>query len=327
MPLNLRFFLWLVSTVIIASQAPLHIGSATPAQTVPNGPTGSSLRYSARVENRRFGRIEMRASEDSAWVLVGRVMRPATATASSRAASRTGLVNLANSRQIEFSVGQGKTLTLAALRRSGVPSHRAGIGATAADTGSGAAAGTVATNLPAGAGLFGSLLPAKGSEAQLVMGDGAPTPFPDGYSPSGDDVFQFTVTCPAATRMASARPVGSQSLSAQIEQLGRRYSETAVVRGKRSGLRIVSGMLTLVAKLPSGEPDPIQAVTFAVDDDLVEVRNVAPFQYKWDSTRVDNGEHVVEIRAISARNAVITQARALIVVRNTPARPNGAVVQ
>ena len=114
-----------------------------------------------------------------------------------------------------------------------------------------------------------------------------------------------------------------EATAAQIRQIVERvksladaYAADAIFRARAARHVIVAGTLTLKARLPQDEPDPIAAVIYAIDGDVVAAQNTPPFSYDWDTHRVPNGEHVVEIRALNAGGVTLTKARSLVVVRN-----------
>jgi hypothetical protein len=118
----------------------------------------------------------------------------------------------------------------------------------------------------------------------------------------------FTVTLPSGPPQ--------DAVLKRIETLAQAYAAGAVARAKAERRTVASGILTLRAKLPTGEPDPIAAVTFSVEGDVVSAQNVPPFVYAWDTRRVPDGEYLVEIRALNGRAALISHARALVAVHN-----------
>jgi hypothetical protein len=142
--------------------------------------------------------------------------------------------------------------------------------------------------------------------------------FPDAYAPTEEDVFVFLVSLsPPAGADAQHMTAWKQALDQRIAKLGESYAAQAAVRARAEKRLVVSGLLTLRAKLPANEPDPIAAVTYTIDGNVVAAQNTPPFTHTWDTRQVANGEHVVEIRALNGRGSLLTRAIALIVVENS----------
>lgn len=278
-------------------------------------PLANSETYWLRVENTPLGRVELSADGGGRYYLVGRVLRPATGLARDRSVTMPGIVLRANETAIVFSAATGGTLKLCAAssgpRGSAPPADPAAI----------------VTNLDAGKGLFGNLRPPYRAAVRLRVGESSLTPLPEGYSPSEEDVFVFLVTlppppAPAVTPDAPALSEAQRQADWQavvrrrVEALGKAYIEGAAARARAQRRRVVSGIVTLKAKLPSGEPDPITSVTYHIDGHMVALQNVAPFAYAWDTRQVPDGEYAIEIRALNAQGVLVTRAHTLIAVQN-----------
>ncbi|HZP83490.1 MAG TPA: Ig-like domain-containing protein [Chthonomonadaceae bacterium] len=285
--------------------------------------------YRLRVENTRYGRIEMSVDGGAHYVLVGRALNPATALAAEKVATTPGSVLRSGKEGVVFAVAPGRVIKL--RPRASNPPTSAGRkrGASAwtppPDTAS------IVTNLEAGQGIFGEFAPPFRSDARLQAGQDTLAPFPDAYAPTEDDVFVFLVTLPPPAGQEAAQAAEwKQALGQRIAKLGETYAAQAVARARAEKRMVVSGQLTLRAKLPVNEPDPIAAVTYAVDGNVVAAQNTPPFTHTWDTRQVPDGEHVVEIRALNGRGGLLTRALALIVTQNSgkadtpPASPASA---
>lgn len=290
-------------------------------QDVPPVPTSPAETYRLRIENAPYGRIEISTDMGEHYVLIGRVIHPATAPASEKTALKASVVVRNTPEDLIFSIAPGKALHLHAQPPRGNFKKDRKHPVVAASSPPGPA--VLATNLSPHQGLFDGLLPPPGSPARIQFGPRDLSEFPEGYTPGSDDVFVFPVTLPtpraAGPVSASAAPPAADSketVRKRIQALGQAYAADAPERARKEKRMVVSGTLTLRARLPSGEPDPIAAVIYAVDGDMVAVQNTGPFTYPLDTRRFPNGEHVVEIRALTARNGLISRARALIVVQN-----------
>jgi hypothetical protein len=171
------------------------------------------------------------------------------------------------------------------------------------------------TDIPVDRSIFGSLIPPAGTVVRMQNPAGEPEPIPAGYSPSESDVFVLAVTLPKASA------AGQKSVAERLETLGKMYAADSVTRARAAKRKVVSGTLTLQAKLPEGEPDPIEAVTYMANGELLAAQNTPPFSYAWDTRTVADGEHIVEIRAFNKTGRLITRVRALVVVQNSPSMP------
>jgi hypothetical protein len=293
----------------------LPAAAPTLAQEPPPAPdtayTTSRDTYRLRVENVRYGRIEVSVDCGEHFLLIGRVTRSATVPAADRQALRAPSVVRSSGDGIAFATGDGQVLKL-------LPAQPPRVRGKAPPC-------AVETDLPPHAGLFGDFCPPPGTAALEQAGRDAWRPLPAGFTPTDDDVFAFVVTVPSIhsegagdpdhpptpgflARLAAARK--------QLADLAARYTDGAMARAKEAGRSVVSGLVTLRPKLPTGEPEPITAITYCVDGDIVSAQNVFPSNYGWDTTRCSNGEHVVEVRALSKYATVVTRARTLVVVNN-----------
>jgi hypothetical protein len=285
------------------------------AQTPPTSPpqAESGATYRLRVENGRFGRVEMSADAGKTYVLVGRVLREATSATPNKAVKTPGTVLRAGRDGMAFGVAPGLTLKLRPQWAVKPPSPGNKKGAKVRPPATEPSA--MVTDIPVDEGIFGSLAPPSGTPVRMQRNPGEPEPIPTGYSPSETDVFVFLVTLPKPPAE------GAATLAQRIEMLSKAYADGAAARAQAAKRKVVSGMLTLRAKLPEGEPDPIDAVTYMADGELLAAQNTPPFSYSWDTSGVPDGEHVVEIRAFNKTGRMLTRARALVVVQNTPAKP------
>lgn len=272
--------------------------------------------YALRVENTSFGRIEMSADAGKTFVLVGRVVRSATSATPLRAVKDAGKVSHASQNGLAFGVAPGQILKLRpqwiAKPAPGNKPSQKNIRPPASEP------SVIQTDIPMGQGIFGSLLPPSGTGVQILSSAGEPGPIPPHFTPSESDVFHFQVTLPKKTQTGAE---GSLTLVQRIEALSKAYAEGAAARAKAAKRKVVSGTLTLQAKLPEGEPDPIDAVTYMADGDLVAAQNTPPYSYAWDTRKVADGEHIVEIRAFNKAGRMLTRVRALVVVQNTLPAP------
>lgn len=311
--------LWLAALGSLAAPSVLAGQNAPSVSDLPNES------YRLRVENIRYGRVEMSADGGEHYVLVGRVARPATKKATDKTAKTAGVLLRVSGNGLVFSVAPGRTLSLRPEQTPALPGDEPhGRHLPPSFT---ADPSAILTNLSPDQGLFGDLLPPTSSPAYIQFGTSDLSSFPDGYALGDGDVFVFVVTLPtpksaSSPSLTSIQPVQptlawkNAATLKRIQTLGQAYEAGAVARARAEKRVVVSGTLTLRANIPAGEPDPVAAVTYLVDGDMIAVQNVAPYDYALDTHRFPDGEHVVEIRAVSGHSSLISKVRALIVVQN-----------
>ncbi len=260
-----------------------------------------------RVENIALGRIEVSVDGGAHYRLAGRVTQAAKIPDVDRSADRAGVVLRSGGDGLAFAVAPGQALKLFPRPAPRVRKKR---GKTfvipAAQEKSG-----IYTNLLAKSGVFGEFVPLRGAAVRFQSDTGRVQPFPENFNTDERNVFVFTLNTPPFS--ATDRDATAQ---AKLNSLADAYDAAAVVRARAAHCAIVSGVWTLRAKLPAGEPDPIVYVSYLVDDDTVATQNTAPFSFGWDTKIVPNGEHLIEIRALNRSGNLVTHVRALVVVDN-----------
>lgn len=304
---HLLFLLAVGVIAALTTTVPGHCQEVPPvAPDSPAPPPGET--YRLRIENAQYGRVEISVDGGNRYLLIGRVTRAAIATSTDRTAQLSGVVVRSGGYGIAFTVAAGQVLKI-------LPSPEPSAKEKPPDF-------AIVTDIKLRSGLFGGYCPPAGTVAQQQVAHGAWRGFPEGYVPSEDDTFGFSVNLsaiigggdkgagpdPSAARLAEVR----KDLVALSEQ----YTGQAMARAKESGRPVVTGIVTLRAKLPPDEPEPITAVTYSIDGDIVSAQNTLPSQFGWDTRRLPNGEHVVEVRALSKFNTVVTHVRSLVVVNN-----------
>ena len=295
-------------------------GSALNCQVVASAPNSSDVNesYRLRVENALYGRVEASLDGGKTYILLGRVIRPATSEAPDRTASQTGVMLRGSSEGMAFAVSAGFAVKLR-------PAYAASTAGRSGLQLSGAAA-EIVTSISADRGLFGKLLPPAGSKVMLQTPSHNPGSFPEGYSVSATDAFVIIADLPTPASVGgptvqtdSERTITFRhSLRALFESIAADYREGATQRAVADKRKVAAGTLTLRPNLPPDEPDPITAVTYSIDDgdNVVCARTTAPYLFAWDTTSVTDGEHVVEVRGLSANGSVITRTRYLLVINN-----------
>ncbi len=299
-------------------------GGAPSAQVTVSTPTvvaatAGTESYRLRFENIQYGRVEVSLDAGKTYLLIGRVTHAAAIFAQEKATDPGGVVLRSSAEGIAFSGPTGQVLKLRPQPPTGA---RTGPQAKSADKES-----EIVTSISAQRGLWSKFLAPAGSAVQLQMDGHEPGPFPDGYTMQAGDRYLVTVALPLP-----APPIGvglppqteqerkiqyAHALRAQFESMAAEYKETVVSRALAEKRKVVAGTLTLRPGIAPDEPDPVTAVTYAVDELPVCARTTPPYLFAWDTTSVSDGEHVIEVRALSAAGTVITHTRYLVVIKNT----------
>ncbi len=135
--------------------------------------------------------------------------------------------------------------------------------------------------------------------------------FPNGYQPAYGDIIAIQI------------PVTPKSsLPGMLQMYAKQYAAAAAERAKLWHLPIVNGLVTVNARLPDNEPDHIYAVAFLIDDATYDLRNIAPYQFRWNSRKAPDGEHTLEVDALDQAGSVITRQVTLVLVQNHLQQPS-----
>lgn len=252
-----------------------------------------------RVANIQYGKIEFSTDAGKTYHLVGRVLTAAATVFPLKDVQSPGTVFKSNKDGIVFVVAPGMSLKLR-------PQHTA-----SASRPSTTEPGAIISNLKAGESLFGKLLPAVGSAVRLQTRANSLSAFPTIFAPSDSDLFVFV-----ATSEEKENQEAKAERDKQIETLSKGYRDKATERAKTEKRTVANGTLTLRAKLPPNEPDPIAAVIYLIDGELAAIQNAPPYLYPWDTRRVPDGEYAVEIRGMNKQGNIVTKVRALVAVDN-----------
>ena len=312
--LCLGFSLWLGMGLSAGAQIAVRKPEADPPKET----------YRLRVENAQYGRVEISLDRGLHTILIGRVQKPAVQIAKEKTATAVGTVLRAQGDGIAFCVATGRILK---LLPAVVPAKTLPKGKKILPPGP---AGIV-TDLVAGQGLFRELLPPAGTAVGAIADTPREAPFPADYLPNLDDVFIFHISLPlppakAGETEAQREDALKESVRAQVTALQKEYAAGAIARAAANKRKVVSGTLTLRANIPEGEPDPVTAVTYLLDGRFIAAQDTAPFVYQWNTQNVEDGEHVLEIRAVNRNARLVTRMRALVVVQNGSASPTTSAV-
>lgn len=271
----------------------------------PSTPLGAES-YRVRVENIALGKIEVSCDGGRHYLLVGRVVRPATKPMVDRSADRVGVVLRNTKAFFTFSVGLGQSLLLSPLTSSTRTTKPKGSSTSALPKDS-----TILSNLPKTHPLFGELSPPTESGVRLSLGQDTETDIPDNFALSDESAFVVSVRLPTGLGGTA------EELQQRWKILSDAYQAGASARAKANRVTIVKETLTLQPKLPEGEPEPIQGVTYLIDGVQVGAQlNLTSYSFEWDTRQVPNGEYLIEIRGHGANNRIITRARVLVVIEN-----------
>ena len=69
------------------------------------------------------------------------------------------------------------------------------------------------------------------------------------------------------------------------------------------------------------DPDPVKAVFYFIDGETIAVQNAIPFQFQWETEKLDDGEYLVEVRGQNAGGSVVSKSKTLVVVQNHTPTP------
>ena len=296
--------------MLIALTLPLALQAQEEA---PGIPLDSFL---VRVENARFGRVEVSLDGGVSYSLLGRVQHPATAPEKDRSSKVAGDAKSISKNRLSFAVAPTEILLLSPEVASGKSGRQKLASARIP-------ASEIVTDIAPEKSLFDCFPKSQKIAVLLQSGIREPSPLPSGYVVHLGDTFVFRAPIISAEKKPSALGSDSNALKARYEEIAGKlrsysnaYASSAIDRAKRSKRKIVSGLLRLVPKLPENEPEPITTLSYAMDGEVIALHNSLPSVFIWDTTRLTNGEHLIEIRAMSQYATLISTNRILIVVNN-----------
>ena len=287
--------------------APIAAQEAVRTSAAPSAET-----YRLRIENIQYGRIELSLDAGKHYLLVGRVVHAATAPIV-EASAKPGKIVRSSSEGIALSALAGQVLKLR-------PEPSAASHEPVKDY-------DIVTNIPAARPLWGKYAAPAGSTVQLQPDGHEPGDFPEGYALGAADRLVICAALPLpdppigvglpAQTDSERKTAFTHALRAAFESLAAEYRDSAVTRATAEKRKVASGILTLRPTLQPDEPDPVTAITYSIDDVTVCARTTAPYLFGWDTSTVNDGEHVIEVRALNAAGGVITKTRYLVVVKNS----------
>lgn len=123
-------------------------------------------------------------------------------------------------------------------------------------------------------------------------------------------VTGFRITLPKAD------PARSEAMAIVAAE---NQKERRLIAAKAGQVPIVNGVLTINAS-PTNSDD-VAFVRFSVEGTPRGFTNVYPFKLTWDTTRVPDGEYLVEAEAMDAGGVVIATSRRRVYVLNATTKP------
>src|SRR5262249_14205839 len=88
---------------------------------------------------------------------------------------------------------------------------------------------------------------------------------------------------------------------------------TRLAAAQKAANGVQRGRVTITANAVGAG---ITFVSFLLDGRVVRVTNQPPFSWDWDTSRVENGPHLIEIRGADERGALVNRVTTRVVVDN-----------
>ena len=145
----------------------------------------------------------------------------------------------------------------------------------------------------------------------MLMQHGTVFAFPADYLPAYNDTIAVRIPLPP-----------NSPLPGMLQNYANAYAAAASKRARLWRLPVVNGIVTVHTRLPAREPDPIYAVAFLIDNSTYDLRNVAPYRFRWNSRKAQDGEHILEVDALNQTGKVITRKVTLVLVQNHLQQPS-----
>ncbi|MBM3494676.1 MAG: hypothetical protein FJX72_10245 [Armatimonadetes bacterium] len=137
-----------------------------------------------------------------------------------------------------------------------------------------------------------------------LLAAGRPTPVYVGYVPSDGDCI-----------LLEPAPSDPSHLSDRtLQQMADQYKEHSLASLRARGGKPTSGKLTVAANLSALSSQP-SAVLFLLDGVPVALHNRPPYRVVWDTRDWQDGEHMIEVRALDERGAILTRSKTLVFVK------------
>lgn len=125
-------------------------------------------------------------------------------------------------------------------------------------------------------------------------------------------VTAFRLRLPERGPDTSARAIAAEERACQQRRLA---------AARRDRTPIVKGQYTI--KVKPTNPANVAYVRLSVDGAVKAFTNVAPFELEWDTTKVPDGEYVLQAEVLDATGAVLAISSQRVYVHNAPAGGDG----
>lgn len=272
-------FLWCPTSRAAGSSQTVAVGAPPPAITIDLCP------IRVRVQNTTLGAVEVTVDGGKNWRLIGRVREPALEPSQDDAATAKGVGSVTRD-AVRLILDRGRTISIVPPGKGATPRSVMMLGS------------------PDSVSLIFEVLSCGRACLGLEV-SGKAVPMYDGYTPSDGDVMLIGIV---------PLPDKNDAVTSLVEGAYRRYTETARQRQQASGRKPTCGYLTVVAKpLRDQQMGP---VVFLLDGSPVAIINRPPYSVRWDTRDWTDGEHLVEVRALSPTGTIVTRNKALVFVQN-----------
>src|SRR5687768_16694306 len=252
-------------------------------------PTPPQAAFHLRIANTTHGAVQVSVDGGATWLLIARVNRPAL-TASPGAATDAREVLRTNRYGMAFGIGKRREIRVLPDN----PVNR--------KTGC-----SILLNVPVTAAAFKDFLPPAGSPVRIVPSARSEAiPLPEAYYPKDEDVLEFVAPRTSAT---------PEKLAVYARDAADFYLQRCLAKLRASGGKPVNGTLFVSAKLKPG--DQPNAVTFLHEGAVAGIMNTPPFSMRWDTREWQDGEHLIEVRALDKGGGILSRSKALVVVQNS----------
>lgn len=119
----------------------------------------------------------------------------------------------------------------------------------------------------------------------------------------GVTAFRFRFAQPTVANMRAVAVATSE-----------RYRQLRLAEARRNKTKFVGGTVTINPNLT--DPTRVSFIRLSVDGKVKALKNFAPFQLNWDTTRLVDGEYFIEIEALDASGAVLASTPQRVYVLN-----------
>ncbi|MCC6445708.1 MAG: hypothetical protein IT210_19920 [Armatimonadetes bacterium] len=163
-----------------------------------------------------------------------------------------------------------------------------------------------------------------GAMMTVKIDNGAWEPLPE-VGAAAPQAFTAAGLREAFVRRGVARPVSSGVTHLRLAWPKRDVTAllaraaAASAPAPRTAPGAVRGVLAIDARLKNA-PN-IRYVTFSVDGRLRAMIDTEPFEFLWDTTEVEDGRHVIEVKGLDKDGSALATTRKAVIVANGPRPP------